>query len=78
VALPVPARDVSEQLMRRGWLARAGDAFALADAPAARRLRLTVHDLNDTDANRLASDIAAAVRAAGGRLVAAEQEMNDS
>ena len=69
VALPVPARDVSEQLMRRGWLARPGDAFALAEAPAARRLRLTVHDLGDADAGRLASDIAAAVRAAGGRLV---------
>lgn len=69
VALPVPARDVTEQLMRRGWLARAGDAFALADAPAARRLRLTVHDLDDADAERLAADIAAAVRAAGGRLL---------
>ncbi len=69
VALPVPARDVSEQLMRRGWLARAGDAFALADAPAARRLRLTVHDLDDADADRLAADIASAVHAAGGRLV---------
>ncbi|HEU0181696.1 MAG TPA: aminotransferase class I/II-fold pyridoxal phosphate-dependent enzyme [Agromyces mariniharenae] len=68
VALPVPARDVSEQLMRRGWLARPGDAFVLADAPAARRLRLTVHDLGDGDAERLAADIAAAVRAAGGRL----------
>lgn len=72
VALPVPARDVSEQLMRRGWLARAGDAFVLADEPAARRLRLTVHDLTDADADRLAGDIAAAVRAAGGRLVAPE------
>ena len=72
VALPVPARDVSEQLMRRGWLARPGDAFALADAPAARRLRLTVHDLAGPDAERLAADIAAAVRAAGGRLVTAE------
>ena len=71
VALPVPARDVSEQLMRRGWLARPGDAFVLADAPAARRLRLTVHDLGDADAERLAADIAAAVRAAGGRLVPA-------
>lgn len=71
VALPVPARDVSEQLMRRGWLARPGDAFVLADAPAARRLRLTVHDLGDADAERLAADIAAAVRAAGGRLVTA-------
>ena len=71
VALPVPARDVSEQLMRRGWLARPGDAFVLADAPAARRLRLTVHDLGDADAERLAADIAGAVRAAGGRLVPA-------
>ena len=66
VALPVPARDVSEQLMRRGWLARPGDAFVLADEPAARRLRLTVHDLRDADAERLAADIAGAVRAAGG------------
>ena len=74
VALPVPARDVSEQLMRRGWLVRAGDEFVLADAPASRRLRLTVHDLADADADRLAADIAAAVRAAGGRLVLGEME----
>lgn len=75
VALPVPARDVSEQLMRRGWLVRAGDEFVLADAPAAsRRLRLTVHDLGDADADRLAADIAAAVRAAGGRLIPAGME----
>ncbi|GAA4055604.1 aminotransferase class I/II-fold pyridoxal phosphate-dependent enzyme [Agromyces indicus] len=75
VPMPVPARDVSEQLMRRGWLVRAGDEFALADAPeASRRLRLTVHDLNAADADRLAEDIAAAVRAAGGRLAAAGME----
>ena len=74
VPLPVPARDVSEQLMRRGWLVRAGDEFVLADAPASRRLRLTVHDLADADADRLAADIAAAARAAGGRLVPAEVE----
>lgn len=77
VALPVPARDVSEQLMRRGWLARPGDEFVLADAPGARRLRLTVHDLGDADADRLAADIAAAVRAAGGRLVTAGGGMID-
>ncbi|WP_430646341.1 aminotransferase class I/II-fold pyridoxal phosphate-dependent enzyme [Agromyces sp. GXS1127] len=76
VPLPVPARDVSEQLMRRGWLVRAGDEFALADAPAAsRRLRLTVHDLADDDAERLATDIVAAVRAAGARLVPVEDGM---
>ena len=74
VALPVPARDVSEQLMRRGWLVRAGDEFVLADAPAESRLRLTVHDLADADADRLAADIAAAVRAAGGRLIPAGVE----
>ncbi|WP_438855604.1 aminotransferase class I/II-fold pyridoxal phosphate-dependent enzyme [Agromyces sp. M3QZ16-3] len=74
VPLPVPARDVSEQLMRRGWLVRPGDEFALADAPAARRLRLTVHDLSDSDADRLASDVVAAVRASGGRLAPSGME----
>lgn len=72
VALPVPARDVSEQLMRRGWLARTGDEFSLGAVPTDHRLRLTVHDLSELDADRLAADIAAAVRAAGGRLVPAE------
>ena len=75
IPLTVPARDVSEQLMRRGWLVRAGDEFVLADASTAgRRLRLTVHDLADADADRLAADIAAAVRAAGGRLATVEVE----
>jgi len=72
IALPVPARDVSEQLMRRGWLARSGDEFVLDGAGASHRLRLTVHDLDAADAERLAVDVAAAVRAAGGRLVARE------
>jgi len=72
IPLPVPAREVSEQLMRRGWLARAGDDFALRDGGPSRRLRLTVHDLDDEDATRLAVDVAAAVRAAGGRLVTRE------
>ncbi|MFN3706954.1 aminotransferase class I/II-fold pyridoxal phosphate-dependent enzyme [Microcella sp.] len=70
VSLPVPARDVSEQLMRRGWLARTGDEFSLGAVHTDHRLRLTVHDLHDADADRLAADIAAAVRAAGGRLIA--------
>lgn len=64
VPLPVPARDVSERLMLRGWLARVGDDFVLADgAGPSRRLRLTVHDLDDADAEQLAADIAGAVRA---------------
>lgn len=61
VALPVPAHLVSERLMRRGWLARTGDEFSLSRAPS-HRLRLTVHELDDGDAEQLASDIAAAVR----------------
>ncbi len=63
VALPVAARPVCEQLMRRGWLARPGDEFVLSDAAAAECLRLTVHDLSDADAERLASDLSAAVAA---------------
>lgn len=63
VELPVPARAAGEQLMRRGWLARTGDEFVLADDAASRRLRLTVHDLADADAERLANDLAAAVAA---------------
>ena len=59
--LPAPARAVTEQLMRRGWLARPGDEFLLADDATTRHLRLTVHELNDEDARRLATDIAAAV-----------------
>ena len=67
VGLPVPAREVSERLMRRGWLARTGDEFSLGSVPTDRRLRLTVHDLDDPEAERLAADIAAAVGAASGQ-----------
>lgn len=63
VPLPVPAREVVESLMRRGWLARGGDEFALAPASPSHRLRLTVHDLDDGAADQLADDIAAAVGA---------------
>lgn len=64
VPLPVPARAVSEQLMRRGWLARPGDEFVLDDDTAAQHLRLTVHDLDDADLARLTTDLADAIRAA--------------
>ncbi len=62
--LPAPARAVAEQLMRRGWLARSGEDFVIADLEASRRLRLTVHDLDDSDAGRLVDDVVAAVAAA--------------
>ncbi|MCC4907331.1 aminotransferase class I/II-fold pyridoxal phosphate-dependent enzyme [Microbacterium sp. cx-59] len=68
VELPVAARAVSARLMRRGWLARTGDEFVLSDPAASRRLRLTVHDLDDADAERLAADLAIAV----GEATAAE------
>lgn len=61
VPLPVRARAAAEQLMRRGWLARPGDEFVLADDAAAHHLRLTVHDLTDAELARLASDLADAI-----------------
>ncbi|WP_040569233.1 aminotransferase class I/II-fold pyridoxal phosphate-dependent enzyme [Microbacterium yannicii] len=72
VDLPVPARSVSERLMRRGWLARSGDDFQVAGAGPSHRLRLTVHDLDDDDAEQLATDIGAAVQASHGRPAPAE------
>jgi DNA-binding transcriptional MocR family regulator len=71
VSLPVPARAVADRLMRRGWLARSGDDFALGDDGPSQRLRLTTHDLADADAEQLADDIAAAVQAVRGRPVTA-------
>jgi len=63
VELPRPAKEVSEQLMRRGWLVRTGDDFALTpDAPPSRHLRLTVHDLTAAEAETLVADLAAAAR----------------
>ncbi|WP_243074803.1 aminotransferase class I/II-fold pyridoxal phosphate-dependent enzyme [Microbacterium sp. SS28] len=62
VRLPISARSATEQLMRRGWLVRPGDEFVLADDDASWHLRLTVHDLDDDDAQQLAADIAAAAR----------------
>lgn len=67
VPLPVPARTVVERLMRRGWLARSGDEFMLQDGSSSYRLRLTVHDLADADAEVLAADIGSAVRATAAR-----------
>lgn len=60
VPLPVPARGVVERLMRRGWLARSGDDFALTETAPPPHLRLTVHDLDPADADRLALDVAQA------------------
>jgi DNA-binding transcriptional MocR family regulator len=63
IPLPQPARLVVERLMRRGWLARTGDEFALDDrAEPSRHLRLTVHDLSDDDAATLVADLVAALR----------------
>ena len=67
VELPVAARPVTEQLMRRGWLARSGDDFVLdrdAATGAPGHLRLTIHELGEADAARLARDIADSIGAA--------------
>ncbi|MFS0733057.1 aminotransferase class I/II-fold pyridoxal phosphate-dependent enzyme [Microbacterium sp. 1P10UB] len=66
VPLGAPAADVSAGLMRRGWLARDGDEFVL-EGEASTHLRLTVHKLDDADAEQLADDLAAAVASAGSR-----------
>lgn len=64
VELPVEARLVADRLMRRGWLARTGDEFLLAEQPApSRHLRLTVHDLTEEEASRLLDDLADAAAA---------------
>lgn len=75
-----PARLVAEQLMRRGWLARVGDEFMLAGATASRHLRLTVHDLDDADAERLVTDLVAAraVAAAGAAPSASDPRSPES
>ena len=67
VRLPIRGREAANRLMRRGWLARTGDEFVLADPAAADHLRLTVHDLTDADAVRLADDLAAAAAPAPNR-----------
>lgn len=65
VPVQAPAQYVAERLMRRGWLARTGDEFRLAEAgPPSRYLRLTVHDLDAQQADALARDLATAVREA--------------
>lgn len=61
VELSRPARTVADRLMRRGWLARTGDDFALDErAEPSHHLRLTVHDLSDADAETLVADLVAA------------------
>lgn len=63
VELPVQARTVAERLMRRGWLARTGDEFQLAEHPEpSHHLRLTVHDLTAEERARLLDDLVDAAR----------------
>ncbi|PRB08696.1 aminotransferase class I/II-fold pyridoxal phosphate-dependent enzyme, partial [Microbacterium sp. MYb62] len=63
VEFPQPARTIADRLMRRGWLARTGDDFALDEkAEPSHHLRLTVHDLSDGEAESLVADLVAAGR----------------
>ncbi len=62
VGLPALAREVGERLEARGWLVRTGDEFRLdAAAGPSHHLRLTVHDLDEADAEALAADLAGAL-----------------
>lgn len=63
VGFAKPARAIADHLMRRGWLARTGDDFALDErAEPSRHLRLTVHDLSEDDTETLIADLIAAGR----------------
>lgn len=75
VALPVPAAEVRDDLMRHGWLVRDGADFFLSpdDGASREHVRLTVHTLDREAATALAEDLVAAVRmrktpSGGGRI----------
>ncbi|MGF3052507.1 aminotransferase class I/II-fold pyridoxal phosphate-dependent enzyme [Microbacterium sp. YY-03] len=58
----VSADAVVRELMKRGWLARTEDEFALHRSPGSgSHVRLTVHDLADEDQRQLADDLALAI-----------------
>jgi DNA-binding transcriptional MocR family regulator len=59
------AHAVAGQLMRRGWIVRTGDSFALGTESGAERIRLTVHELDTDGAEALAAGLAEATAAAG-------------
>lgn len=61
VTLPLAAAVVEERLMRRGWLVRTGQGFELEAGEVSHHLRLTLHDLGDTDLRVFAGDLAAAI-----------------
>ncbi|HLQ81502.1 MAG TPA: aminotransferase class I/II-fold pyridoxal phosphate-dependent enzyme [Brachybacterium sp.] len=66
VPLPRAASTVAADLARRGWHVRTGEEFLLdPGAEPARHLRVTVHDLTDTEAGRFAEDLAAVLRVDG-------------
>lgn len=56
------AHAVSAELVRRGWAARTGDEFAISSGTGDERLRVTVHDLDDNEAMRLAEALAVSIR----------------
>ncbi|WP_101845626.1 aminotransferase class I/II-fold pyridoxal phosphate-dependent enzyme [Zhihengliuella sp. ISTPL4] len=63
VGFEKPARTIADHLMRRGWLARTGDDFALDErAEPSHHLRLTVHGLSEADTETLIADLVAAGR----------------
>lgn len=62
----VDAENVVRELMKRGWLVRTEAEFSLDGSVAAgSHVRMTVHNLSDSEHARLAADLAAAIRIAG-------------
>lgn len=58
----VSADAVVRELMKRGWLARTEDEFALHRSPGSgTHVRLTVHDLTDEEQRQLADDLASSI-----------------
>lgn len=61
VDLGVPASDAVGELRRRGWIVRDGATFLLGGAgdTGESHVRLTVHELSDTELDRLVEDLVA-------------------
>ncbi|WP_181408871.1 aminotransferase class I/II-fold pyridoxal phosphate-dependent enzyme [Schumannella soli] len=63
---PPTGAAVTAALHERGWRARLGADFALDAATGIHAIRLTIHELDDTQLAALAADLVEAVRAASG------------
>lgn len=71
--------DTLAALMRKGWIARDGGAFALdggTDSGIDQHVRLTVHDLSEDEMRRLAEDLAESIGSPQNRRSTAQDQTN--